>query len=188
MGEKSADNLLAALAASKKTSLERFIYALGIREVGEATARNLASHFGQLDALAAADEQTLQTVDDVGPVVAHFIRDFFVEHENTDIINRLRELGVNWPEQEVAASTDKPQPLAQQTVVITGSLESMSRDEAGDKLRALGAKVAGSVSKKTSFIVAGPGAGSKLSKAEALGVKILDEDALQALLSEHEGA
>lgn len=188
MGEKSADNLLAALAASKKTSLERFIYALGIREVGEATARNLASHFGQLDALAAADEQTLQTVDDVGPVVAHFIRDFFVEHENTDIINRLRELGVNWPEQEVAANTDKPQPLAQQTVVITGSLESMSRDEAGDKLRALGAKVAGSVSKKTSFIVAGPGAGSKLSKAEALGVKILDEDALHALLSEHEGA
>tara|TARA_R110000850_G_scaffold32094_2_gene87987 strand:+ start:6057 stop:8099 length:2043 start_codon:yes stop_codon:yes gene_type:complete len=185
MGEKSADNLLAALEKSKTTSLARFIYALGIREVGEATARNLSAHFGQLDALAEADEETLQSVDDVGPVVAHFIRDFFVEPENIDIINRLRAIGVNWQEVDKTAEPDVPQPLADQTVVITGTLESMSRDEAGEKLRALGAKVAGSVSKKTSFIVAGPGAGSKLSKAEALGVKVLDEAALLALLAEH---
>ncbi|WP_049721721.1 NAD-dependent DNA ligase LigA [Gilvimarinus polysaccharolyticus] len=184
MGEKSADNVLAALNASKQTSLARFIYALGIREVGEATARNLAGHFGQLDALAQADEEVLQQVDDVGPVVAHFIRDFFIAQENIDIVNRLRELGVHWPEQEISAS-DKPQPLAEQTVVITGTLESMSRDQAGEKLRALGAKVAGSVSKKTSFIVAGPGAGSKLTKAEALGVKVLNEADMQALLAEH---
>jgi DNA ligase (NAD+) len=180
MGEKSADNLLAALEASKATRLPRFIYALGIREVGEATARNLAAHFGTLDALAQADTDALQTVDDVGPVVARFVRDFFTEPDNLDIISQLRQHGLHWPEQ--APADDAARPLAGQTVVVTGTLESMSRDEAGEKLRALGAKVAGSVSKKTSFIVAGAKAGSKLTKAEALGVNILDEQALLDLL------
>jgi len=186
MGEKSAKNVLAALEKSKHTSLERFIYALGIREVGEATARNLASHFGRLDALAQADEQALQEVDDVGPIVAHFVRDFFIAADNIDIVNRLRQLGVQWPEQDAGANLDAALPLAGQTVVITGALEAMSRDQAGDKLRALGAKVAGSVSKKTSFVVAGPGAGVKLSKAEELGINVMDEAAMLALLAEHD--
>ncbi|MDO3382482.1 NAD-dependent DNA ligase LigA [Gilvimarinus algae] len=183
MGPKSAENLLAALEACKQVSFARFIYALGIREVGEATARNLAAHFGSLEALAQADEQALQAVEDIGPVVAHFVRDFFITEDNLAIIRDLQSAGVHWPESEPASA--EALPLAGQTCVLTGTLDAMSRDEAGDKLRALGAKVAGSVSKKTDFIVAGPGAGSKLTKAEQLGIEILDEAALLSLLAQH---
>ncbi|MCP8898430.1 NAD-dependent DNA ligase LigA [Gilvimarinus xylanilyticus] len=184
MGQKSAENLIAALEASKSISFARFIYALGIREVGEATARNLAAHYGTWQALSEADEEILQQVDDIGPVVAKFVRDFFVEQDNLDIVSQLRECGVHWPEREPEQQPAE-QPLAGQTCVLTGTLEQMTRDEAGEKLRALGAKVAGSVSKKTDFVVAGPGAGSKLSKAEQLGVEVLDEAGLLALLARY---
>lgn len=186
MGPKSAESLIAALEKSKQVSFERFIYALGIREVGEATARNLADHFGTLQALSEANEDALQQVDDIGPVVARFVRDFFIEPDNLAIIQKLRELGVHWPEKTPQVMGDaNDQPLAGQTCVLTGTLEAMTRDEAGEKLRALGAKVAGSVSKKTAFVVAGPGAGSKLAKAEQLGVDVLDEAGLIALLQQH---
>lgn len=183
MGEKSADNLLAALEASKSTTLARFIYALGIREVGEATARNLAQHFGNLDALAAASEEELQGVRDVGPVGAHFVAEFFQQPHNIEAISALRAAGVHWPEHEQINQAELP--LANLTYVLTGTLESMSRDHAKEKLLALGAKVAGSVSVKTDYVVAGPGAGSKLAKAESLGVAVIDEAAFLQLLKDH---
>ncbi|MDO3385587.1 NAD-dependent DNA ligase LigA [Gilvimarinus sp. SDUM040013] len=183
MGDKSAANLLAALEKSKTTSLPRFIYSLGIREVGEATARNLVAHFGTLQAIIEADEDALLAVDDIGPVVARFIRDFFVEQENLDIIKDLQHCGVHWQETKVIDAESLP--LAGKTCVLTGSLDAMSRDEAGDKLRALGAKVSGSVSKKTDFVVAGPGAGSKRAKAESLGLEILTEEQLLELLNQY---
>lgn len=182
MGDKSAANLLQALEKSKQTTLPRFIYALGIREVGEATARNLAVHFGSWQALSEANEEDLLAVDDVGPVVARFILDFFAEQENLDVVAALREKGVHWQEGEEKSGN---LPLAGKTCVLTGTLEAMTRDEAGEKLRALGAKVSGSVSKKTDFVVAGPGAGSKLSKAESLGVEILNEEQLLELLEQY---
>lgn len=184
MGEKSAVNLIAALEVSKQTNLGRFIYALGIRGVGETTGRNLAEYFGKLDLLLEADEALLQTIDDIGPIVAHFLIDFFQQAENLAIIQQLRNLGVTWPEHEVTHAVEDELPLAGLTYVLTGALEQMSRDEAAEKLRELGAKVAGSVSKKTDYVVAGPGAGSKLKKAQDLGISVLDESDLMVLLAE----
>lgn len=182
MGEKSADNILAALEASKKTTLAKFIYALGIREVGESTARNFAKHFGSFEAFAAADELNLQQVADVGPVVAHFAFEFFQQENNRAAIEQLKAAGIHWPD-EVATAVDAP--LLGLTYVLTGSLEIFSRDDAKAHLLALGAKVSGSVSAKTDYVVAGPGAGSKLQKAEELGIKVLTEEDLLALLKQH---
>lgn len=183
MGEKSAQNLATALDKAKRTTLPRFIYALGIREVGEATANNLARHFGTLRALIGAELSDLEGVDDVGPIVAAHIHAFFREPHNIQTLDQLIAAGVNWDEQEVSA---RPQLLVGQTWVLTGSLESMTRDEGKARLQALGAKVSGSVSKKTAGVVAGPGAGSKLSKAEELGVDVLDEETFLARLAEWE--
>lgn len=179
MGEKSADNLLAAIETAKQTTLPRLLFGLGIREVGEATALSLSSHFGSLERLMAADAETLTQVDDVGPVMADHIVHFFANEENDKVIAELREVGVSWPEHQAQTISDK---LAGQTFVLTGSLETMTRDEARAALQAMGAKVAGSVSKKTSVVVAGPGAGSKLDKATELGVSVIDEQGLIDLL------
>ena len=181
MAEKSAQNLLDALHASKQTTLPRFVFGLGIRHVGEATAKALARHFGQLQAIMDASEDALAQVADVGPVVAHSIHTFFQQAHNREVVQALRAAGVHWPEGEALAPTDLP--LAGLTVVLTGTLPSMGRDEAKDQLEALGAKVAGSVSKKTSYVVAGAEAGSKLDKAQALGVPVLDEEGLKRLLA-----
>ena len=178
-----AENLVAAIDASRNSTLERVLYALGIRDVGESTAKTLARHFGALDPLMAADEDTLRQVPDIGPVVASRIAHFFAEPHNREVIAALRANGVHWPEGAPQRSSEGP--LAGQTVVLTGGLESMSRDEAGARLEALGAKVSGSVSKKTSFVVAGEAAGSKLAKAQELGVDIWDEARLLAFLAEH---
>jgi DNA ligase (NAD+) len=206
MGERSADKLIAQFEQSKATRLERFLYALGIRDVGEATAKALARHFGRLDALVAAslalapyfeDEGALDAarrkalagealiqVPDVGPVVAERLYRFFADPRNVEVVARLRAAGVHWPEHEPAGAFEGP--LAGQTVVLTGTLAGMTREQAGARLEALGAKVAGSVSKKTSFVVAGSDAGSKLAKAKDLGVPVLDEAALLDLLAQHE--
>ncbi len=174
MAQKSSEKLVAALEKAKSTTLPRFIFALGIREVGEATAANLARHFGTLDALMAAEQADLEAVEDVGPVVAAHVYTFFRQEHNRETIEALRELGVSWAEETIG---ERPQPLAGQTWVLTGSLESMTRDEGKERLQALGAKVAGSVSKKTTGVVAGEAAGSKLAKAQELGVEVLDEAA-----------
>ena len=184
MGEKSAINLVAALAKSKETTLARFLYALGIREVGEATAQTLAAYYGNLESLKDADEDALQEVSDVGPIVAAHIRAFFHQPHNLEVIEKLINAGIHWPKVEVLKADQ--QPLLGQTVVITGTLSTMPRDQAKARLQALGAKVAGSVSKKTSFVVAGAEAGSKLTKAEKLGVEVLDEKALLGLLTKYE--
>jgi DNA ligase (NAD+) len=181
MAEKSAVNLLEALEKSKTTTLGRFLFSLGIRHVGEATAKELARHFGQLDAVMVASEDALLQVADVGPVVAHSIRTFFDQPHNREVVQALRDAGVSWPEGDALAPTEMP--LAGITVVLTGTLQSMGRDEAKEKLEALGAKVAGSVSKKTHYVVAGAEAGSKLDKANALGVPVLDDAGLALLLS-----
>lgn len=183
MGEKSADNILLALENTKKTTLAKFIFALGIREVGEATARNFANYFGSFEALAAADEESLQKVPDVGPVVAHFVAEFFSQESNREAVDKLRAAGIYWDNIEVASA--EALPLNGLTYVLTGTLEALSRDDAKAHLLALGAKVAGSVSAKTDYVVAGPGAGSKLAKAEELGLKVMDEAALLELLREH---
>ena len=184
MGEKSADNLLGALEKSKQTTLEKFIYALGIREVGEATARNLALHFGNYAALANASEEALQEVADVGPVVAHFVAEFFQQPHNRDAVTALKAAGVTWEDRDQPVNT-ADLPLKGLTYVLTGTLETMSRDDAKAHLLALGAKVAGSVSAKTDYVVAGPGAGSKLQKAEELNIPVLDEAGLLALLKQY---
>ena len=181
MAEKSAVNLLEALEKSKTTTLGRFLFSLGIRHVGEATAKELARHFGQLDAIMVASEDALLQVADVGPVVAHSIRTFFDQPPNREVVQALRDAGVTWPEGEALAPTEMP--LAGITVVLTGTLQTMGRDEAKEKLEALGAKVAGSVSKKTHYVVAGAESGSKLDKALALGVPVLDDTGLALLLS-----
>ena len=181
MAEKSAVNLLEALEKSKTTTLGRFLFSLGIRHVGEATAKELARHFGQLDAIMVASEDALLQVADVGPVVAHSIRTFFDQPHNREVVQALRDAGVSWPEGDALAPTEMP--LAGITVVLTGTLQSMGRDEAKEKLEALGAKVAGSVSKKTHYVVAGAEAGSKLDKAQELGVPVLDDAGLAVLLS-----
>ncbi|HEY8569792.1 NAD-dependent DNA ligase LigA [Microbulbifer sp.] len=181
MGEKSAQNLLDALERSKATTLPKFLYALGIREVGEATARNLARHFGQLEKLMQADTEALQQVEDVGPVVAHYVAEFFEQPHNLEEVAALQQAGVHW-EDEVQEAGE--QPLAGQTWVLTGKLETLSRSEAKDYLQRLGAKVAGSVSANTHTVVAGPGAGSKLNKARELDLPVLDEEGLMAMLRE----
>jgi DNA ligase (NAD+) len=182
MGEKSAQNLLVAIEKSRDTTLARFIFALGIRNVGEATARDLARHFGNLDALVAADADALQQVPDVGPIVAQCIAEFFAEPHNREVIEQLRAAGVHWAEGEPQGSVAGA--LAGKTFVLTGTLPTLSRDEARALIEARGGKVAGSVSKKTHYVVAGAEAGSKLDKAQALGLAILDEDGLRALLNE----
>lgn len=183
MGEKSAQNLIAALERAKHTTLPRFIYALGIREVGEATAGNLARHFGTLKALMDAAQADLEAVTDVGPIVAAHVHAFFDEPHNRETVAKLISAGLEWDEAEVSA---RPQPLTGQTWVLTGTLESMTRDEGKARLQALGAKVSGSVSKKTAGVVAGPGAGSKLAKAEELGVDVFDEATFLARLASWE--
>ncbi len=180
MAEKSAANLVAALDKSKKTTLARFIYALGIRQVGEATAKDLARHFGSLDRVMDAPLDELLQVDDVGPVVAQSIRTFFEQAHNREVAEQLRAAGIQWPEHEAALG---PQPLLGKTLVLTGTLPTLSRDEAKALVEAAGGKVAGSVSKKTDYVVAGEEAGSKLAKALELGVPVLDEAGLQGLLA-----
>lgn len=179
MGEKSAKNLLAALDKSKQTTLPRFIYALGIREVGEATARNLAQTFGDIAPLMSANKDTLEKINDVGPVVAHFIVEFFAQEHNQVMIAALKDKGITWPIVEINTNG---LPLAELTYVLTGTLSQLTRDQAKEHLQRLGANVTGSVSKKTHFVVAGASAGSKLKKAEDLGIDILDEDGLIDLL------
>ncbi|TVU90963.1 NAD-dependent DNA ligase LigA [Vreelandella titanicae] len=183
MGEKSATNLVNALETAKSTTLARFIYALGIREVGEATAANLANHFGTLDAIQAAELEALEAVNDVGPIVAAHVHTFFRQPHNQQTIAALIDAGITWQEAEV---TQGPTPLEGQTWVLTGSLESMTRDEGKARLQALGAKVAGSVSKKTTCLVAGEAAGSKLTKAEQMGVEVVDEATFIERLAEWE--
>ncbi|BFT30226.1 NAD-dependent DNA ligase LigA [Alteromonas sp. D210916BOD_24] len=185
MAEKSASKLLGALEAAKRTTLAKFLYALGIREVGEATAANLASHFETLEAIRGASLESLVEVQDVGEVVAAHIFNFFNETHNTDVIDALLKEGIHWPE-IVKRSTDNL-PLAGKTCVITGTLNEMGRADAKVKLQQLGAKVAGSVSKNTDFLVAGDKAGSKLTKAQELDVDVWDEAALLAFLAEHQG-
>ncbi|MDZ7854392.1 MAG: NAD-dependent DNA ligase LigA [Halomonas sp.] len=183
MGKKSSENLVAALDKAKQTTLARFIFALGIREVGEATAANLARHFGRLEALMEADIQTLEAVEDVGPIVAAHVHTFFRQPHNRETIDDLIACGLSWAEEEVS---ERPQPLAGQSWVLTGTLESMTRDEGKARLQALGAKVAGSVSRKTACVVAGEAAGSKLEKAEQMGVEVIDEATLLERLGKWE--
>lgn len=183
MGEKSVDKLLAAIANSKATTLPRFIYALGIREVGEATAVSLARHFGSWEALSAASVEALLAVPDVGPVVADHLRQFFDSADSMAVVRALREAGVHWPDMPLQAAAELP--LAGQTWVVTGKLEKLDRAAAKDYLQGLGARVAGSVSANTDTVVAGPGAGSKLDRATGLGVTVIDEPAFLALLAEH---
>jgi DNA ligase (NAD+) len=172
MAEKSADNLLAAIAASRQTTLARFLYALGIREVGQATARILAREFGSLEALMAADAERLQEVRDIGPIAAGHIRGFFDNPDNRTVIAALRDAGITWAE-EVRDSDELP--LAGQTWVLTGTLESLTREQARERLEALGASVTGSVSRQTQVVVAGARAGSKLAKARQLDVEVINE-------------
>ena len=182
MAEKSAQNVLTALEKSKSTTFARFIYALGIRHVGEATAKELARHFGSLDAFLSASEEQLLEVDDIGPVVARSIRSFLADSLNLELIEQLRAAGVHWP--ETAGAQMQPKPMLGKTFVLTGTLPNLTRDEAAALIEAAGGKVAGSVSKKTSYVVAGEEAGSKLTKAQELGVTILDEARLLELLKE----
>ncbi|MCM8613390.1 NAD-dependent DNA ligase LigA [Accumulibacter sp.] len=186
MAEKSADNLLAAIKRSKGTTLARFIYALGIRNVGEATARDLARHFGSLDRLLAADEAQLLQVVDVGPIVAQSIRQFLGEPHNREVIEQLRAAGVAWSEGEAVAPAASTTAVAGRSFVLTGTLPSLSRDAARQMLEAAGGKVSAAVSKKTDFVVAGADAGSKLQRAQELGVPIIDEARMLALLGETE--
>ena len=181
MGEKSAANVIAAIDKSKATSLPRLLHGLGIREVGEATAANLAAAFGKLERIRDASQEALEAVNDIGPIVAASIAAWFDDTDNLELIKQLEDAGLNWPEFEVAPPEQLP--LKGVTVVLTGSMPNLSRDEAKARLQALGAHVAGSVSKKTSLVVAGEEAGSKLDKALALGIPVLDEAALETLLA-----
>jgi len=183
MGEKSAAKLIEALERSKQTTLPRFLYALGIRDVGEATAAALAEHFGTLEALQDASEEQIQEVPDVGPVVAAHVRHFFEQPHNREVIAQLRERGVHWPEMTRRA-LDGEGKLSGKTFVLTGTLDTMSRDEASERIAALGGKVSSSVSKKTSYVVVGAEPGSKLKKAQELGVEVLDEKAFLKLIGE----
>jgi DNA ligase (NAD+) len=181
MAEKSAQNLVDALDKSKSTKLERFIFALGIRQVGETTARTLAHSYGSLKALMKADTESLLQVEDVGPIVAESIETFFQQPHNQEVIDKLLQAGIHWPDIEKTSAAE--QTLAGKTFVITGTLSSMSRNDAKQALLAKGAKVTGSVSKKTDYVIVGADPGSKATKAEELGVAILDEDAFQSLLA-----
>jgi DNA ligase (NAD+) len=181
MATKSAQNILDALEQSKSTTLARFIFALGMRNVGEATAKDLAKHFGNLPALLQADTASLLTVNDVGPVVAESISNFLGEQHNKDVIQALQATGVTWPETEGKQVTTGH--LVGKTFVLTGTLPSLSRDAAKEMIETVGGKVSGSVSKKTNYVIAGSDAGSKLDKAQELGLLILDEAGLYALLT-----
>jgi DNA ligase (NAD+) len=180
MGEKSATKLLQAIAASQATTLPRFLFGLGIRNVGEATALQLATHFGSLEALRAADAVAVREVPDIGPVIAEQVAAFFQDPHNLEVVDALVAAGLHWPA-PLAKEASGSLPFAGKTFVLTGTLAGQSRDEAGDRIRALGGKVSGSVSKKTDYVVAGSDAGSKLAKAEALGVAVLDEAAFMAM-------
>lgn len=184
MADKSAQNFMDALEKSKQTTLARFIYALGIREVGEATANNLANHFRNLSAIIAASQEDLIALNDIGPIVAEHIYFFFRQPHNLEIIERLQSAGVHWPEVQVKAAESLP--LLNKKFVLTGTLQSLSRDEAKAALQALGAQVSGSVSKNTDYVIAGEKAGSKLSKAQDLGVSVLNEADLFKLIKQSE--
>ena len=183
MADKSAQNIVVALEKSKQTTLPRFLFGLGIRHIGEATAKELARHFGNLDAIMEASEEQLLAVADVGPTVAHSLRTFFDQPHNREVVAQLRACGVHW--EEGAPAERAAQPLAGMTLVLTGTLPTLSRDQAKDLIEAAGGKVAGSVSKKTSYVVAGAEAGSKLSDAHKHGVTVLDEAGLKDLLNGH---
>lgn len=183
LGEKSAENLINAIEKSKTTTLPRFIYALGIPHIGEATALALANHFGNIEKIMNASEEELQAITDIGPVVATQIAGFFRQKHNRELVQRLQKLGVHWP--DIAIKKLSVQPLLGQTFVLTGSLTNMTRDEAKNTLQMLGAKVSGSVSNKTSYVVVGDEPGSKLTKAQELGVKILDEKEFLELLKKY---
>jgi DNA ligase (NAD+) len=183
MGSKSADNLLAALQAAKQTTLPRFIYALGIREVGEATAASLARHFGDIERLLNAPAESLEQVPDVGPIVAASIHHFFAQTQQRELVTALQQAGVRWPDVPVVEPDSLP--LTGQTWVLTGTLEALPRSEAKRQLVELGAKVSGSVSAKTTVVVAGPGAGSKLEKAQTLGIDVQSEEDLLDLLGRY---
>ncbi|KAF0280057.1 NAD-dependent DNA ligase LigA [Spiribacter aquaticus] len=183
MGERSTTNLLSAIEASRETTLARFLYALGIDQVGEVTARALATHFGSLEALMAADEEDLTAVPDVGPVVAESVRQFFAQPHNREVIEALREAGVHWPDPGSAAEAAPAQPLAGQTFVLTGTLEGQTRDQARARIEALGGKVTSSVSSRTDYVVAGAEPGSKRDRADSLGVTVLDEAGFNALIN-----
>ena len=183
MADRSASNLLGALEKSKQTTLARFVFGLGIRHVGEATAKELARHFGKLDAIMNATQEALLEVIDVGPIVASSLRTFFDQPHNREVVEQLRACGVTWPEGEPALRA--VMPLAGKIFVITGTLPHLSRDEARDRVEVAGGRVAGSVSKKTDYVVVGADAGSKLVKAQGLGVAVIDEAALLVLLAAH---
>ncbi len=186
MGPKSAQNVVNALEKAKETTLARFLYALGIREVGESTAANLAAHYGSIEALCAADIESLKSVPDVGDVVAKHVVNFLAEEHNQQVIDELLspEINIHWPEVQIIIPEEIDSPFAGKTVVLTGSLTVLSRDEAKDRLTALGAKVSGSVSKKTDLVIAGEAAGSKLVKAQELGIEVIDEAEMIRLLGE----
>jgi DNA ligase (NAD+) len=183
MGAKSAQNLVEGLEKSKQTTLPRFLFGLGIRHVGEATAKDLAKHFGALDRILAATVEELLEVNDVGPVVAQSLRTFFDQPHNREVVEQLRAAGVHWPEHDGQVADLGPRPLLGKTLVLTGTLPTLTRDEAKAMIEEAGGKVSGSVSKKTDYVVAGSEAGSKLEKAQTLGVTVLDEDGLKALLA-----
>ena len=183
MGPKSAENLINALVAAKQTSLPKFLYSLGIREVGEATAANLANHFFTLEAIQQADIEALVEVDDVGEIVAKHVKRFFAEAHNQEVIENLLAQGIHWP--VIEQKSEDQQPLAGLTYVLTGSMSAMGRGDAKNILVGLGAKVAGSVSAKTNFLIAGEKAGSKLTKAQDLGVEVLNEEQMLALFKQH---
>ena len=180
MADKSAQNIVEALEKSKQTTLPRFVFGLGIRHVGESTAKALAKHFGQLDAIMDASEEALLEVNDVGPIVAKSLRTFFDQPHNREVVEQLRACGVHWPENEPTSAG--PKPLAGKTFVITGTLPTLGRDAAKDLIEAAGGKVSGSVSKKTSYVLAGAEAGSKLARALELGVAVIDESTLTEMI------
>jgi len=184
MADKSAANLVASLEKSKRTTLARFLYALGIRHVGETTAKDLARHFGSLERVLQASLEQLLEVPDVGPVVAQSIRAFFDQPHNVEVVQQLRSAGIGWDEHAGTAADAAPKPLAGMTFVLTGTLPTLSRDSAKELIEAAGGKVAGSVSKKTSYVVAGEEAGSKLDKARELGLTVLNEAGLRGLLAQ----
>jgi DNA ligase (NAD+) len=179
MGPKSARNLIEALDRSRQQPLERLIFALGIRHVGAGAARVLARHFQSLDALKAASVEVLQSIHEIGPVMAQSIHEFFLAPKNLEIIEKLRRAGVKMEEE---ARPKEALPLSGKTFVLTGTLERFTREQAADRIRAQGGQVAASVSTKTDYIVAGPGAGSKLDRARTLGIPVLDEAAFLKLL------
>ena len=182
MADKSAANLIASIAASKQTTLARFLYGLGIRHVGETTAKDLARHFGDIERLRRASLAQLLEVPDVGPIVAESIHAFFAEPHNQQVIDALLQRRLRMAGERRREPTPAPRPLAGKTFVLTGTLPTLAREDAKEMIESLGGKVAGSVSKKTDWVVAGAEAGSKLDKAEALGVPVLDEAGLLALL------